>query len=290
MFEVEVKDRLQVQGTVVRRRGKDAPSILVKDTKVVLLRSPAKKTTGEPDQGVVATQFFLAAIRRIAEAYFIRERFEQFEPSFLTSSKSASQIEPLAIIFPGYGGSSYLAPSPAPQLMEAILVSSNPRVFCVSRCFSGSIRDGYTSAESLILCAHQLDASLDQMCILAQGAVKAVFHQYATRPKLSAPKEQQWLETSAWPVKERDWSDLELTVQEPEIHRYRAHPASSNERAQSIFRVCWPTDVVLAEGHTELVDGRVPLGGITIHLERMVPLLRDVTLRRLRQIVRPRSL
>lgn len=290
--KVRPLDRVRVRGRVGLTERKTL-SIFVELIEEFLPRTISDRDVLDADQRGLTTQFFLARIRLRATHYFREASFEEFEPSYLSASLEESRVEPLRVVFPGFGANAYLVPSPAMQLWEAVLITANPKVFCVSRCFSAAIRDGYTSAESMILCARQLGASLEGMCELAENAVKTIFGHFTTMPNTL----QAWLGPQSWPIKKCQLASIEVAVKSPEIHilEIPRNPTGRMPNDMSMFRICWPPpgssvvgNVVVAEGHVASVEENIVMGGITLHLERMVPVLRDVTLRRLRHLgVRP---
>jgi len=228
-------------------------------------------------QHSIQKQFFLARLRRRAVEHFTKREFDEFEPSFL-SFESRGDLEALEVVFPGWGGRAHLAASPAPQLLEVLLRTGSRQVFCVSRCFSAALRDGYTSAESLILCAISLDASIDKLARIAEDAVKSIFSDLRTMPPSSL---QAWLGTEHWSRSEITWESSDPSVSSPEVQFLNTEAKGP---VRSILRVVWPPNFIVVEGHTSVLYEEVEVGMFTIHLERMVPLLRSLILSRLPRV------
>src|SRR5206468_4900984 len=99
----------------------------------------------------------------------------EFEPAYLFAGVPRGDVEALTILYPGWGSSSYLAPSPSPQLLGALLTTAHTKVFSLARCFTASIRDGYTSAEELALFAYTLGVGIDDLITLAERFLKRLF-------------------------------------------------------------------------------------------------------------------
>lgn len=268
-------DRINVKGRVLIKD--DKPVVSAQTFKIFLRKDEGPSKVSDFDQDVLATQFLLARVKSRAIAHFQSMNFEEFEPSVLSFSRGKTEIEPLGVVFSGYGAPAYLIPSPAAQLREALIVAPSEKVFCVSRCFSASIRDGYTSAESLILCASKLNATIGEMATLAEEAIKRIFSHFTTMPQVV---KQAWLGSTVWPRKEYKALTTDPQVSSPEIHVQKTDKVP----LQAILRICWPPTFIAAEGHIESLKEDISIGGVTIHLERMIPILRQVILRRLRHL------
>jgi hypothetical protein len=99
-----------------------------------------------------------------------------------------------------------------------------------------------------------------------------------------------WLDQESWPSRECSWASNSITVNllSPEINVFSVPPQGrqrglhNTSNLLSVFRICWPPHSVVAEGHVESIDSKIALGGVTIHLERMVRILSEVNLRYLR--------
>lgn len=280
--KIRPKDLVQVEGRVEKTKA-NVLSVSIDDLRLVPSSGVRpERQMQDADRDALSMQFFLARLREQAVSYLETAGFVEFEPKYIALPSDEPGIEALRVVFPGFGASASLAPSPGPQLLGAILVTGSPKVFCVSRCFSAEVRDGYTSAESLIVCARELEASLQDMCALAEGAMRHAFSDYTTMP---SPVDPSWLGEQEWPTRHISSFVPAAAVEAPEIQTAESPPirGSPSIRAASAFRICWPPDVIAAEGHVELVDEAFRVGGVTLHLERMATLLGGIAPLRLRK-------
>ncbi|MBI5221004.1 MAG: hypothetical protein HY978_04205 [Candidatus Liptonbacteria bacterium] len=235
------------------------------------------------EREAVTKQFFLSRLRTKAQLFFASRGFEEFDAYYLSSRQVSYAITSLRVVFPGFGAPTFMAPSPASQLLTALFAAPSSKVFCVSRCFSNEIRDGYTSAESPLVCLMQLAASTETLCQLGEDCIKAVFSDIVTMPDL-AETHQAWLGSDSWLRQQFSLETESEEVSEPTIQIFPPPNTAVSHGLQSVFRISWPERFVLVEGHTQLIDTKLSLGGFTLHLERMIPALRTVILRRLRPL------
>lgn len=279
---IKISSRISVRGRI-GHSNKGAISLFLKELPTqevdLLVISPSIV-----QNEVVSGQIFLAQLREQARNFFhLEERFLEIEPQLISTSWKNGGIQPLRIDYPGFGVFEYLAPSPAPQLLKAIIVTGWNRVFCISRCFTFTYRDSIVGAESPILSAKKLMGTLDEMIDLSKRAVIEILKRSIADPKQRSFFDNDWL------VKQCDWPPIpaKLEIDRPEIQRFN-QIESNNQRMKArkiaIFRICWPPNLVLVEGFSELLGGSIPLGSVTIHFERMVKLLSPVELRRIRNL------
>lgn len=278
-------DRVRVVGLAGTNpfRQQPVPTLFVQSVESLPPTPFTEKELAAPEDEAITSEFFLARIRSKAAEYFLKHDYEEFEPSYMSSSAGPSRVRALRVLFPGFGAPAFMAPSPAARLVQVVFSSPTSKVFCTSRCFSNEIRDGYTSAESLALFACQLNVDLDQLTRIATDSIRFIFSDIATAPDLEASK-TTWVSDAPWAVDECNWTNASMHVSSPTVQVLPAPADAGREhlKLKSVFRVLWPEDRVLVEGHIGLIDSTLAIGAFSLHLERMLPVLRDVILRRLR--------
>lgn len=274
--KIRKMDRICITGLV--REKEEKLFIIPEGFQIFLPKTISNLSLQELDENIVSSQFFLARIRSRAASFLINNGFEEFEPNMISVTRGETKIDPLRVIFNGYGSPLYLIPSPAAQLREAIITAPAEKVFCVSRCFSATIRDGYTSAESMILCLRQLNISIEEICTLGESIIKNILGHFTTMPEIY---DATWLSGKAWKRVTCKTIFPEGAIDLPEIQIQLAQP---EEKISHIFRVIWPPNHIIAEGHIESISKDISLGGMTIHLEKIVLILKDFPFRRLRHL------
>jgi aspartyl/asparaginyl-tRNA synthetase len=276
---MKTRCRILAAGKVAKTRAGEL-SVFAESLSVVI--SPDRGLTHLADSfqhfGLTG-RFFLARLRRRATDFFVKEGYEEYEPNFLTPVPDDSHIKPLSVVFQGWGNPAYLNTAPISQLLESVLVTGSPKVFSVGRCFSDAVRDGFTSAESMIACAVELDASSDLLLSLSIRAVQYVFNDITTMPQ------EVNLNLEEWAREEIALENVDHSVTQPTIQIVRVPSDETLPRGplSAVFRLVLPPDIAVAEGHCQELEGDTSVGGVTLHLERMLKLIKEVVLSRLRK-------
>jgi len=287
--EIRNLDRIRIKG-VSGFSKTGALSVFAEKVEIIMKKETAATifTIDEQDSRTLTGQFLLARLQEKACEWMRENGYVEFVPYYITSSRISSHLEPLEVVFPGWGSNAYLIVSPSGQLLKALTVADT-KVFCVSRVFSQMVRDGYTSAESMILCAQCFEPNENEMERLGELLIKSIFVNLYTMPDLVV---KDWLRSDRnWQIEERDFLDENPSLVKTKMPKIQvcddtrnALQREINEKAkvQRFFRILWPENVILVEGHIGRVEA-VKVGGLVVHLERMIPLLRNVPLRFMRK-------
>jgi hypothetical protein len=146
-------DRITASGPVESRTsgGRSQPIVDIRSlTRTLSADLPhLDEVTGTFDS--VASGFFLARLKRTVADALLAKGFEELEPRYIHHLRPDGPLEPLEVLFPGYGSPAYLLVSPIPDLRAAAVITGITRAFSVARSYSQTVRDGYTSAESLVI-------------------------------------------------------------------------------------------------------------------------------------------
>ncbi len=277
-------DRVHAAGTVGRSNTGQAS--------VFLTGPPVKRNEdlggtvagSESTYANVGMQIFLARLKNRAAEFYRAAGLVEIEPKFISSTWETPGLEPIQLMYPGFGSTSAcLAPSPSVQLLDAMVVTGTPAVFAASRCFSTTFRDERSSAESLIVSAKYLGATSEGLQASILSAVEFVLSELETLPEAGFHPRDEWRtrRVAGGPLghdRQFEAPTFEIYAS-PEIGR-----GTENIRLVEIYRLLWPPHRVVAEGALEQLDAGVYLGSSTLHIERMASLLRDVPVRRIRNL------
>jgi len=214
----------------------------------------------------------LASVTRSVATRLLETGWTEVAP--LTISTNLSQtVAPLQVLFPGLGAETALVVNPVAQLVEVAQLTGTPSVFSISRIYSRSIRDGFTSPESIAIVTISLRKAEEREISLALAEELVRYGFQPVRSRLSS-RERDWL-TEQW---ERQKSNVVGALREVSSP---VHQLAKEDKC-IVFRSVWPHPIALVEGHVqELTDGT--LHCMTLHCERILHLVSSVHYRRLQE-------
>ena len=276
--------RVWVAGSIGRTKAGQATVFLNRAPQLKDLTFESSVGSATPEYAQVGNQMFVARLRNRAAEFWREQGYLEIEPKYISTRWSSQGVEPLQIVYPGFGASAYLAPTPATQLLEALVVTGADAVFATGRLFSTTFRDEKSSAESLIVSARTIGPSHPQHLQLAKQCVEFTFGNLETFPEAGLAGLNEWREVQL--TGERDNSRSQ-TVIVPTLEIYEMPTfvrAESQGKILTLFRLVWPPSRTIAEGATEQIGDDLILASTTVHIERMASLLRDLPVRQIRNL------
>jgi hypothetical protein len=252
----------------------DRVEIIAEDSLVTSVLRLGSSDAQVPDH--VVTSFLLARIRSITSNSASSRGYRQFEPYYISTPLEDKTAEPLMVSFEGWGSAGSLAVSPAPQLLQVLLETGEQRVFAIARCFSSAYRDGFSSAEQLMFVARQINISVEEAADFTVSVLSDLLREGDTAMG------QVSTETEKWPkLYPGDLQPREVHAPCVEFARMKDQGAG---KEHDVFRVLYPPGVAVAEGDVAEWSTNVRIGGVTIHLERLVSLLAQTSLAAIRHL------
>lgn len=195
--------------------------------------------------------------------------YRRYEPRFITSSHVDLETEPLMVRFPGRGADLFLEVSPLPQLLFAAVMTGQRRLYSPTRLFSRAYRDGFTSPDSPIVAAVEVEMgkaprlSLDEITsLLVAGFNKA---------------HERGLPFDAVPESNANVGNLTSTSDDSgaarmSVRRIDLTVPQTTSYAYDIRRrieVEAPSGQVIIEGHEGLIANAMPYTWLCTHVERL---------------------
>ncbi len=281
---LKVGMRVSASGRVGKSKSGEASIFLYRVPRVHDSTLEGPIAGAAPDYARVGHKIFVARLcNRVAE--FLRGlNYLEIEPNFISLEWPSRGVEPLELVYPGFGGSAYLVPTPATQLIEALVGTGTKAVFAKSRCFSTTFRDEKASVESLIVSAKAIDVAPAEHYDLLRRCVWYSFGELETLPNAGLFPLQEWRRIVIdGPLSNHTGSDVRV----PTLEVYRSPGIARTEGGVRVLELCrfvWPPRRTIAEGAQEQLDSGLTLASTTMHIERMASLLRDVPVRQIQNL------
>jgi hypothetical protein len=196
--------------------------------------------------------------------------YARYEPRLITSSQVEFETEPLMVRFPGRGVDFFLEVSPLPQLLYAAVMTGEKKLYSPTRLFSRAYRDGFTSADSPIVAAVEVE--------MGDGSKMAL--EQITRLLVSGFNKAQDRGLPFDPVPEDEIIVVENEATPPAqdgsihilIRDLPSQPPPTTNYAYDIRRrisVETPPGQIIIEGHEGKIAQTISYNWLCVHVERL---------------------
>ncbi|GMV22069.1 MAG: hypothetical protein AMXMBFR57_20180 [Acidimicrobiia bacterium] len=128
-----------------------------------------------------ASRMFVSRISHACTAILREQRFDEFESKVISSEWVDGGLEPLQVIYPGFGNPAVLVTSPNAQVMEFLNATGVGKAFTVALSFTSTYRHPDNSAETKVILAKASDIPPEELRSLSISVCKRIVE------KLSMP-------------------------------------------------------------------------------------------------------
>lgn len=286
-------DFISVSGELILD-DKHAPFINVEKTHRLSDELDLPISEADPPYRRAGLQIIRSRLRRKLCSILEDEQFVDIDTNLISVNWSGVGLEPMRVRYPGFGYDTFIAPTPLPQLFEAMIATGQTKFLTVGKCFTTTYRDENSGTESnIIYLLFKEDELKPDFWEYLIGVIHAVASNLETLPfkieSLSLKNIKR--KYPRWPP----YLGL-LDVQEPTIQVFR----------NPVIRAHLGSDVPVDKGHFGAVEVRelsrlllpgkhsiiecareTRFGGLktvvaAIHIDRLLYLLEDTPMRSLR--------
>ncbi|MEV8375193.1 OB-fold nucleic acid binding domain-containing protein [Kribbella sp. NPDC056861] len=235
----------------------------------------------------VGTQMLLSRLENRCRRYLETQGYIELTARYLSSSWPEGGLQALNVIFPGQSRVPFfLAVSPVPQLLRAILAVGQSDFFTISRTFATNFIATQNGAESVMAGAILLGKSVDDASDVALPLVKELLLHYETgmEPELR----EEWEVPHTVSVS----SSLDRVEARAGLHIHFARGLQGirgpgDFPVTDAFQIHWRDELVLSEGYSMGLGRGLFATTLVLYIERFLPLLRAQDNRRIRDLVHP---
>ena len=286
-------DFVSVSGELILSE-KDGPFIRVKKFDQLSDSLDLPISEADPPYRRVGLQIIRSRLRRKLCSILERDGFVDIDTNLISVNWSGVGLEPLRVKYPGFGYETFLAPTPLPQLFEAMIATGQPRLSTVGKCFTTTYRDERSSTESnLVYLLFQEKEFEEGFWDYLTSLVGMIVSNVETAPFKSEHLSMAEIEFKSlrWPP---HWSALDVsapTVQKFHGPAVNAHLGANLPSTDSYFgkvEIAELSRLLLPGKHSIIECAReTRFGGLktvvsAIHVDRLLFILENTPLRLLR--------
>jgi hypothetical protein len=235
-----------------------------------------------PDYQSIGAMLLTARVRAAAEEFFESQGYLRIDTRFLSAFwQHTIGVKPLLVNYQGFGRQVYIVPSPAQQLLEAIIATGENKVYSSTVSFTTTYRAPTDGVETAILMARTLGLDLETLIILG----KAIIQHVLVRSGVSSMPDVGVAGADVW---QRVEGNIGIDIlpkpikASGEVGTYEVQ-LCSDENNRKYLRFVLPSGDSILEVLIEN-SGSILLGILTFHIERVLVLLRHEPIRRLSHV------
>ncbi|HIP34092.1 MAG TPA: hypothetical protein EYG89_05150, partial [Bacteroidia bacterium] len=172
-----INTRIQVVGNIIKNnRGE---RVIKKISQIKILQTPTSRLNElNKEMYEQASKLFMSKIVYRISEIMKKHKFMEFESKVLSNHWDDDSLEPLKVIFPGFGSPIVLVPSPSAQVIEFLIGTLLTRAFTISKSFTQSYRFPNTSSETRVVVIKATDLSLSEQVTLFEEISKKILRDF----------------------------------------------------------------------------------------------------------------
>lgn len=225
----------------------------------------------------------LSKIIEVCSKKLQSHNFVRFESKLLSTHSDQEGLESLQVIYPGFGAPAALITSPAPQVIEFMLVSFLDRAFTVATSFASSYRFPNSGAEMEVVVAKATNLYFEAYKALIFDIAKCILAEFSVS---KTPIEIQEYDGGKWEnIDSLDFSfSKRLNYIEFEAN-IPVHQKNWHAKIESIHQIVDDENNLLLEGARENL-GRTTISTITVYPTQFLATLKKNPMRTIRNLWR----
>lgn len=285
-FPVQIRqgDRVKIKGCLVKNDNaifQINPVINI----TVLGSSSANLLDLNDELHEQSSRMLLGRICRRASCYLSNRGFNEISSRIISRHWTDGGLEPLRVLYPGFGAAVTLATSPASQVLDFLIVTMLPRAFTSSYSFSTTYRFPNGSADMPIIVARGVDLSLVTLRKLIWGISHYMLKCFQHKEVVDSCRCELPIVNAYWPpdIENNFSKNLFLNFIE---YSANIHIETENWTSciNTIIHIFDRNDVLLAEGSMEKVGPDLILSTITLYPSQFLSVVGKAPLRQLKNL------
>ena len=223
-----------------------------------------------PEMREYAARMFVSRVTNSCAAALRDKGFDEFESKLISSEWIDGGLEPLQVLFPGFGNPATLITSPSAQVMDYLNATGVDKAFTVSTSFTTTYRHSNNAAETRVVVAKSVDLALTEICKVALAVCTRALDRLRV-PYTDPPSEDV---LTKWPagILAATKTSSTLTIAHYGSDIVTGGTGWRNMLVENVFHVLGPTGVILIDGAIERIGQRT-ISTLSIYPARFLALI-----------------
>lgn len=239
-----------------------------------------------------ASRMLMSRICRNASQFLNKNKFTELETRVISRKWVEKGLEPLRVLYPGFGSNAVLSTSPSAQVMDFLSTTLVKRAFTVSTSFSTTYRFKSGPADLRVIVAKALDLSEKELQEIIWDLSIHILSKIDDRniPSINRSSPKTAIDLK-WPHTKDQLLGVGSKIKDPlTLVRYSANMVVEGENwtteIVSILHLINNNGSILVEGATERLGDDVVISSLTVYPSQFLGFLKKAPIRQLRNIGR----
>lgn len=221
---------------------------------------------------------------RFVSSYFQENEFIEFESNIISRTWQPDGLEPINVLFPGFGYPVKLTTSPSPQIVDFLKTAMVARAFTSTKSFATTYRFKEGSTELRVIMAKALNLAKDSLIDMLIDITNKIILEFGKDMDFTKIEKGSVISCS-WDQRNEQSFSLPINIASYTTSLDVCYESYSSNIEQ-IIHVLDKEKNILAEGSCEQLPNGLYISTITIYPSQFLSLLDKTPSRQLRELWR----
>jgi hypothetical protein len=232
-----------------------------------------------------ASRMLMSRICKKAANFLQLNHFKEFDSRVISNRWYEDSLEPLQVVYPGFGSPAYLITSPAAQVIDFMTTTISHRAFTISTSFTTSYRFPNGSAETKVIVAKAMNLTKEEHKEILKEISNKVLMEFKTEIEPVVEFEGEW----PYKIDGVEYFEKQL-IGELTLVSFAANipviGANWDSKIDIILQLFDRNKNVLAEGTREIIENDLTISSLTIYPSQFLGLIQKAPFRQLQNLTK----
>ncbi len=277
--------RIKITGQLAENSREELILKNINDIQVLFSPRTTKLSELAPEIREQASKVLISRVCRIVSELMLANHFIEFSSRVISKYWDDEGLEPMQVLYPGFGSPAFLIPSPSAQIVEILITALISRAFTISTSFTQTYRFPNSPSEMCVIVAKATDLDIDNQIKLFQNLSKRILKEFKKNMETFPVIEGVWPNT----IEGKNIDNIQLS-EELNLVKYSANipviGINWDSHISLILHLLDKDGNILAEGARESLPSNVEISTITIYPSQFLGLIEKAQPRQLQNLMR----
>lgn len=222
----------------------------------------------EPEMREYASRMFVSRIANTCTSLLREHGFDEFDSKVISSEWIDGGLEPLQVVYPGFGNPVTLITSPSAQVMDFLNATGTDKAFTVALSFTSTFRHPGNSSETRVIVAKAIDLTLTDLKQLASTLCMYILDTLnVVHPVLKEVSEVPWPDK---PPQDNQQDIITIALYSSDV--ITSGTSWHNMLLENVIHIISNSGIILVDGSIEKI-GKRNISTLAIYPARFLSLI-----------------